>query len=116
MIVKGEVLGVLSFYSTETIDLRIEETFLADLTQQAAIALYNSHYSEQPEIKRWNWKSNRIKDEFLGVISHELRTPLNIIMNCVVSTMGVFGDITPEHGNRHGKNSRAGQPSAVADQ
>jgi len=100
MIVKGEVLGVLSFYSTETIDLRIEETFLADLTHQAAIALYNSHLFEQTRNQAAELeKSNRIKDEFLGVISHELRTPLNIIMNCAEAlNMGVFGDITPEHG------------------
>ena len=99
MIVKGEVLGVLSFYSTETIDLRIEETFLADLTQQAAIALYNSHLFEQTRNQAVELeKSNRIKDEFLGVISHELRTPLNIIMNCAEAlNMGIFGDITPEH-------------------
>ncbi|MGZ8443831.1 MAG: ATP-binding protein [Candidatus Binatia bacterium] len=100
MVVKGEVLGVLSCYSTETIDLRIEETFLADLTHQAAIALYNSHLFEQTRNQAVELeKSNRIKDEFLGVISHELRTPLNIIMNCAEAlNMGVFGDITPEHG------------------
>ena len=99
MIVKGEVLGVLSFYSTETIDLRIEETFLADLTHQAAIALYNSHLFEQTRNQAVELeKSNRIKDEFLGVISHELRTPLNIIMNCAEAfNMGIFGDITQEH-------------------
>lgn len=100
MIVKDEVLGVLSFYSTEAIDLRTEEEdFLADLTHQAAIALYNSRLYEQSrnqavELER----SNRIKDEFLGVVSHELRTPLNIIMNCAEALkMGVFGEITPEH-------------------
>jgi signal transduction histidine kinase len=100
MIVKGEVLGVLSFYSTETIDLRMEESFLADLTHQAAIALYNSHLFEQTRNQAVELeKSNRIKDEFLGVISHELRTPLNIIMNCAEAlNMGVFGDITPEQG------------------
>jgi signal transduction histidine kinase/HAMP domain-containing protein len=100
MTVKNEVLGVLSFYSTESIDLRTEEeNFLTDLTHQAAIALYNSRLYEQTrnqaaELER----SNRIKDEFLGVMSHELRTPINIIMNCAEALkMGVFGEITPEH-------------------
>lgn len=100
MIVKDEVLGVLSFYSTEAIDLRAEEeTFLTDLTHQAAIALHNSHLYEQTRNQAAELeKSNRIKDEFLGVISHELRTPLNIIMNCAECLkMGIFGEITSEH-------------------
>jgi signal transduction histidine kinase/HAMP domain-containing protein len=100
MIVKDEVLGVLSFYSTEAIDLRPEEEiFLTDITQQAAIALHNSRLYEQTKNQATELeKSNRIKDEFLGVISHELRTPLNIIMNCAEALkMGVFGEITAEH-------------------
>ena len=100
MIVNDEVLGVLSFYSTEAIELRTEEEiFLTDITQQAAIALHNSRLYEQTKNQATELeKSNRIKDEFLGVISHELRTPLNIIMNCSEAlTMGVFGEITPEH-------------------
>jgi signal transduction histidine kinase len=100
MIVKDEVLGVLSFYSTEAIDLRPEEEILlTDITQQAAIALHNSRLYEQTKNQATELeKSNRIKDEFLGVISHELRTPLNIIMNCAEALkMGVFGEITAEH-------------------
>jgi signal transduction histidine kinase/HAMP domain-containing protein len=100
MIVKDEVLGVLSFYSTEAIDLgNEEEIFLTDITQQAAIALHNSRLYEETKNQATELeKSNRIKDEFLGVISHELRTPLNIIMNCSEALkMGVFGEITPEH-------------------
>lgn len=100
IIVKDEVLGVLSFYSTEAIDLRNEEEiFLTDITQQAAIALHNSRLYEETKNQATELeKSNRIKDEFLGVISHELRTPLNIIMNCSEALkMGVFGEITPEH-------------------
>jgi signal transduction histidine kinase len=106
MVVKEEVLGVLSFFSTEAIDLRTEEeTFLTDLTQQAAIAVYNSRLYEQTRNQAAELeKSNRIKDEFLGVVSHELRTPLNIIMNCTEAlTMGVFGEITPEHEKGTGK-------------
>ena len=100
MVVRDHVLGVLSFYSTEAIDLRTEEEdFVTDLTHQAAIALYNSRLYEQTrnqtaELER----SSRIKDEFLGVMSHELRTPINIIMNCAEALkMGLFGAITAEH-------------------
>ena len=106
MIVKDEVLGVLSFYSTEAIDLKTEEElFLTDITQQAAIALHNSRLYEETRNQAAELeKSNRIKDEFLGVISHELRTPLNIIMNCSEAlNMGVFGEITPEHERGTGK-------------
>jgi signal transduction histidine kinase len=100
MIVKDEILGVLSFYSTEAIDLRTEEeAFLTDLTHHAAIALYNSRLYEQIRNQAAELeKSNCIKDEFLGVISHELRTPVNIIMNSAECLkMGIFGEITPEH-------------------
>ena len=100
MIVNDVALGVLSFYSTEPIDLTTEEeVFLTDITQQAAIALHNSRLYEETKNQATELeKSNRIKDEFLGVISHELRTPLNIIMNCSEALkMGVFGEITPEH-------------------
>ena len=100
MIVKNELLGVLSFYSMEDIDLKTEERdFLAGLTQQAAIALYNSRLYEHTRNQAVELeKSNRIKDDFLGVISHELRTPLNVIMNCTEAlNMGVFGAISPEN-------------------
>jgi signal transduction histidine kinase len=100
IIVTDQVLGVLSFYSTEAIDLRTEEEdFLTDLTHQAAIAFYNSRLYEQTKNQAAELeRSNRIKDEFLGVMSHELRTPINIIMNSVEAlNMGVFGEITPEH-------------------
>ena len=100
MIVKDETLGVLSFYSTEAIDLRTEEeAFLTDLTHQAAIALYNSRLYEQIRNQAAELeKSNRIKDEFLGVVSHELRTPLNVIINSAEClNMGIFGEITDEH-------------------
>lgn len=100
IVVRDHVLGVLSFYSTEAIDLRTEEKdFLTDLTQQAAIALYNSRLYEQTKNQAAELeRSNRIKDEFLGVMSHELRTPINIIMNSAEAlNMGVFGEITPEH-------------------
>jgi Osmosensitive K+ channel histidine kinase len=106
MIVRGTVLGVLSFYSKEEVDLTAdEEGFLTNLTHQAAIALYNSHLYEQTKHQAIELeRSNRIKDEFLGVMSHELRTPINVIMNCAEAlNMGVFGQSSPEQEKIHEK-------------
>jgi len=97
LIVKGECLGVLSFYTKEERCFTAEEmNLLAALVNQAAIAIYNSHLYEQTRNQAIQLeKSNKIKDEFLGVMSHELRTPLNIIMNYAEALrMGMFGNIS----------------------
>jgi len=96
MTVKGEVLGVLSFYSREKGEFSADEiNFLNALVNEAATAIHNSQLFEQTKEQAAELeKSNRIKDEFLGVMSHELRTPLNIIMNYAEAMrMGTFGDI-----------------------
>jgi len=97
LIVKGECLGVLSFYTKEERCFTAEEmNLLTALVNQAAIAIYNSHLYEQTRNQAIQLeKSNKIKDEFLGVMSHELRTPLNIIMNYAEALrMGMFGNIS----------------------
>jgi signal transduction histidine kinase len=94
--VKGEVLGVLSFYSRAKGQFSADEiSFLNALVNEAATAIHNSQLFEQTRAQAVELeKSNRIKDEFLGVMSHELRTPLNIIMNYAEALrMGTFGDI-----------------------
>jgi GAF domain-containing protein len=74
LIAKGECLGVLSFYAKEEHRFAAEEmNFLTALVNQAAIAIYNSHLFEQTRNQAIQLeKSNKIKDEFLGVMSHEL--------------------------------------------
>jgi signal transduction histidine kinase len=99
LVAKGEILGVLSFYSrTEREFSAPEIDFLNALVNEAAIAIYNSRLFEQTREQAIELeKSNKIKDEFLGVMSHELRTPLNIIMNYTeVLRMGALGEITAE--------------------
>jgi signal transduction histidine kinase/HAMP domain-containing protein len=99
LVAKGEILGVLSFYSrTEREFSAPEIDFLNALVNEAAIAIYNSRLFEQTREQAIELeKSNKIKDEFLGVMSHELRTPLNIIMNYAeVLRMGALGEITAE--------------------
>lgn len=97
LIVKGESLGVLSFYTSEERRFTSEEMeFLNSVVNQAATAIHNSRLYEQTRDQAIELeKSNRIKDEFLGVMSHELRTPLNVIMNYAEALkMGAFGDIS----------------------
>jgi signal transduction histidine kinase/HAMP domain-containing protein len=99
LIIKGEILGVLSFYTHEEREITREEIdFLNALISEATIAIYNSRLFEKTRAQTIELeKSNRIKDEFLGVMSHELRTPLNIIMNYTEALkMGAFGEINPD--------------------
>jgi signal transduction histidine kinase/cell division protein FtsL len=99
LVVKGDVLGVMSFYSEEPRTFRVEEIdFVNGLTNQAAIAIYNSQLYERTKQQSIELeKANRVKDEFLGIISHELRTPLNIILGYVrVVQEGVLGDVNAD--------------------
>ena len=99
LIVKGESLGVLSFYTTHEHEFGPEEiSFINTLVNATAMAIYNSRLYEQTRNQAVQLeRSNRIKDEFLGVMSHELRTPLNVIMNYAEAMMmGAFGDISSE--------------------
>ena len=99
LLAKGEIMGVLSFYTHEEHEFSREEMdFLNALVNEAAIAIYNSQLFEQTRAQALELEqSNKIKDEFLGVMSHELRTPLNIIMNYSEALkMGTFGGMSPD--------------------
>lgn len=96
---KGEVIGVLSFYTKGTYEFDFEEVeFLATLAGQASIAIHNSTLFEQTKKQAIELdKANQVKDEFLSVMSHELRTPLNVIVGYTdMLHDGVLGEVNPE--------------------
>ncbi|MFQ5930740.1 MAG: GAF domain-containing protein, partial [Acidobacteriota bacterium] len=82
LIAKGEVLGVLSFFTKEKHEFSDEEVkFLSMLAGQLAMSIYNSRLYEQTKKQAVELdKSNKVKTEFLTIMSHELRTPLGVIM------------------------------------
>ena len=99
LIVQGEVLGVISFYTKEEHEFSNEEIeFLTMLAGQAAIAIHNSQlYQEMVSLAAQLSRSNKVKDEFLSVMSHELRTPLNVVMGYTGMIRDrLLGEINPE--------------------
>ena len=99
LIAKGEVLGVLSFYTKREHQFSAKEVeFLATLAAQAAIAIQNSRLFENlrrhaEELRQ----ANTVKDEFLSVMSHELRTPLSVVMGYTgMVKEGMLGEINPK--------------------
>lgn len=97
MRVKGEPIGVLSFYTREEHRFTVEEAdFLTTLAGQAAIAIDNARLYEwtkeqAEELKR----SNAVKDQFLAVMSHELRTPLTVVKGYATMMQdGLFGPLS----------------------
>jgi two-component system, OmpR family, sensor kinase len=98
LLVEDQVLGLLSFYSKAHKFGDQEIEFLGALASQASVAIRNSQVHGQMKqlVERLD-RSNRIKEEFLGVISHELRTPLNIVKGYVqLLQTKFFGDLAPE--------------------
>lgn len=75
-------VGVLELFTKEEHEFSDEEIrLLATVAEQAATALHDTQVHEgMTKLADELAKSNRVKEEFLGVISHELRTPLSAIM------------------------------------
>jgi len=99
LVVKQEILGVLSFYTREQHKFAHEEMdFLSTLASQAAMAIHNAQLYEQIQHQAVALeRSNKVKGEFLSVMSHELRTPLNLVLGYAeILKNRTFGDITAE--------------------
>ena len=106
LIVKEEILGVLSFYTQEQHEFADEEVdFLSTLASQAAMAIHNAQLYAQIQHQAIELeKSNKGKNEFLNVVSHELRTPLNLISGYTeVVRGGMVGEINSEQETALGK-------------
>lgn len=96
---KGEVLGVLGFYTKAAHEFTDDEVqFLATLGGQVAIAIHNSQLYETVTTQAAELeKANEVKSEFLSVVSHELRTPINVMMGYVeLVQQGLLGEIKPQ--------------------
>jgi signal transduction histidine kinase/integral membrane sensor domain MASE1 len=99
LVVKKEVLGVISFYTHEEHQFDQEEiTFLTSLANQAAIAIRHAQFFEQSRAQATELeKANQVKSEFLNIMSHELRTPLNVVMGYTAMVKdGMLGAISSE--------------------
>lgn len=106
LIAKGEVVGILSFFTREEHDFTQEEIeFVTTLAGQAAVAIHNSRLYEASRKQAAELEEiNKLKDEFLGFVSHELRTPLNAVIGYTGMVQDeVFGAVTAEQKKVLGK-------------
>ena len=103
LIVQGECLGVIGFYTRERREFADEEVeFLATLAGQAAVAIHNSQLYER--LKTTNdtlGKTLEIKEVLVGVMAHEIKTPLQVIMGAAgLLSSGTSGPLNADQRGR----------------
>lgn len=85
LVVRGETLGVISFFTTEVVSDAL--AVLTTAAELLALGIGRARAEEERVMsleRERNTRAeaeaaNRSKDEFLAMVSHELRTPLNAI-------------------------------------
>ena len=103
LIVQGECLGVIGFYTRERREFADEEVeFLATLAGQAAVAIHNSQLYER--LKTTNdtlGKTLEVKEVLVGVMAHEIKTPLQVIMGAAgLLSSGTSGPLNADQRGR----------------
>jgi PAS domain S-box-containing protein len=100
VLVDGDVLGVLEFFSLETIEA--DEGFLTmmgNVGSQLEQVIIRQRVEEDLKRARAAAESaNLAKSEFLSTMSHEMRTPMNAILGMAdMLSEGPLGDAQREH-------------------
>lgn len=99
LIVKNEVVGVLSLYSNEEQEPNGDEVdFLVTVGHQLAIAIHNSSLYEQTKDQAGALdRANKMQADFTAMIAHDLRSPLsNSIAMCEMLLGELFGALNEE--------------------
>ena len=103
LVVQGECLGVIGFYTRERHEFTDEEVeLLTTLAGQAAVAIHNSQLYER--LKTANESLARIleiKGVLVGVMAHEIKTPLQVIMGAAgLLSSGMCGPLNDDQRER----------------
>jgi len=103
LMVQGECLGVIGFYTRERREFADGEVeLLATLAGQAAVAIHNSQLYERLKVTKDTLeKTLEVKEVLVGVMAHEIKTPLQVIMGAAgLLSSGTCGPLNEDQRGR----------------